>query len=44
MAAKRKSTATNIIDGVVIICDTTSTLLKNSKKLVAIIEKLKKPP
>ncbi len=40
MAAK-KTKAGNVIEAIVILCDTISTLLKNSKKLVKIIEKLK---
>ena len=40
----KKSNASNIIDGIVIVCETIATLLKNSKKLVKILEKLRGPP
>lgn len=33
-----------IIDGIVILCETISTLLKNSKKLAGLVNKIKKPP
>ena len=37
----KKSNASNIIDGIVIVCETIATFLKNSKKLVKIVEKLR---
>ena len=33
-----------IFDAIVVLCDTISTLLKNSKKLAGLVSKLKKPP
>ena len=32
------------IDGIVIVCETIATILKNSKKLVKILEKMRAPP
>ena len=44
VAVKKKSKTSDAIDGIVIVCETIATLLKNSKKLVKILEKLRGPP
>ena len=42
--AVKKSKTSTVIDGIIVVAETIATILKNSKKLVKILEKLRGPP